>query len=111
MSDIDMPTDPASRWEWIKYQLRVRGTSMAELARRLEVTDRAIRNAKCTPYPRIERSLADALSLDPADIWPERWNADGTPHRQRPGRAEINTSYSKDTGLYPVGHCKAVRSA
>ena len=111
MSDIDMPTDPASRWEWIKYQLRVRGTSMAELARRLQVTDRAIRNAKSTPYPRIERYLADALSLDPADIWPERWNADGTPHRQRPRRAEINTSYNKDTGLYPVGHCKAVRSA
>ena len=58
-----MPTDPTSRWEWIKYQLRVRGTSMAKLARQLEVTDRAIRNAKSTPYPRIERSLADALCL------------------------------------------------
>ncbi|WP_082061055.1 helix-turn-helix domain-containing protein [Pseudomonas sp. MRSN 12121] len=110
MSEIDMPTDPDSRWEWIKYQLRVRGTSMAELARRLQVTDRAIRNAKKTPYPRIERSLADALDLSPADIWPERWTADGSPHRQRPGRAEINTSSSKDTGLYSVGHCKAVRS-
>jgi Ner family transcriptional regulator len=106
-----MPTDPASRWEWIKYQLRIRGTSMAALARQLRVTDRAIRNAKSTPYPRVERSLAKALSLDPAEIWPERWNPDGTPHRQRPGRAEINASYNKDTGLYPVGHCKAVRSA
>ncbi|WP_080944627.1 MULTISPECIES: helix-turn-helix domain-containing protein [Pseudomonas] len=111
MSDIDMPTDPTSRWEWIKYQLRVRGTSMAKLARQLEVTDRAIRNAKSTPYPRIERSLADALCLEPSDIWPERWNADGTPHRQRPGRAEINTSYNKDTGQQTVGHCKAARSA
>lgn len=106
-----MPTDPARRWEWIKYQLRVRGTSMAALARRLQVTDRAIRNAKRTPYPRIERSLADALSLDPADIWPERWNADGTPHRKRPTRAESNPSYNKDTGLHPVEHCKAARSA
>ncbi|WP_257154449.1 helix-turn-helix domain-containing protein [Pseudomonas sp. ICMP 8385] len=106
-----MPTDPSNRWEWIKYQLRVRGTSMAELARQLEVTPRAIRNAKSTPYPRIERSLARALCLEPADIWPERWNADGTPHRQRPGRAEINTSCIKDTGLQPFGHCKAARSA
>lgn len=84
---------------------------MAKLARQLEVTDRAIRNAKSTPYPRIERSLADALCLEPSDIWPERWNADGTPHRQRPGRAEINTSYNKDTGQQTVGHCKAARSA
>lgn len=111
MSVIDMPTDPASRWEWIKYQLRLRGTSMAELARQLKVTDRAIRIAKSTPYPRIERSLATALSLEPADIWPERWNSDGTPHRQRPTRSEVNTSYSKDTGLHQVGHRKAARSA
>lgn len=83
---------------------------MAALARQLDVNDRAIRNAKNVPYPRIERALAGALDLSPCDIWPERWNADGTPYRQRPNRAESNASY-KNTGLYPVGHCKEARSA
>ncbi|SJN08998.1 Phage DNA-binding protein [Halomonas citrativorans] len=85
---LDIPTNPTARWEWIKYQIRTRGLTLAELARRLGVELGTLVAVKRTPYPRMERAIADALDLQPATIWPERWNHDGTPCRQRPNRAE-----------------------
>ncbi len=98
-----MPRDPAQRWEWIKYQLRLKGSSTADLARQLGVTDRAIRAVKTTPYPRMERAIAKALGVKPQKLWPERWNSDGNPKRQRPNRAE---SRAKDSRYAPVPHRK-----
>lgn len=100
-----MPSEPAQRWEWIKYQLRVHGCPPAELARQLEVTDRAIRAVKHAPYPRIERAIARKLGVFPMQLWPERWNLDGTPLRQRPNRAEtFPRNAVKDSGYSPVSH-------
>ncbi|WNL39860.1 helix-turn-helix domain-containing protein [Halomonas sp. PAMB 3232] len=89
---LDIPTNPTARWEWIKYQIRARGLTLAELARRLGVELGTIAAVKRTPYPRMERAIADVLELQPATIWPERWNHDGTPCRQRPNRAEKSES-------------------
>ncbi|WP_137971897.1 helix-turn-helix domain-containing protein [Pseudomonas sp. F(2018)] len=116
MDVIDIPADLEQRWEWIKYQLRINDCSTAELARQLSVTDRAIRNAKLRPYPRIERAIAQALGIDPWRLWPERWNADGTPHRQRPNRAEslyssTKTELRKHNAACPVGHRKKAMEA
>lgn len=66
------------RNEWIKFQLRMRGTSMSDLARRLGVTRQAVRNALTAPYPKMERIIARELGLDPETIWPERYR-----HRAR----------------------------
>lgn len=68
-----IPDDPVQRNEWIKFQLRMRGTSMSDLARRVGVTRQAVRNALTSPYPKMERLIADELGLDPATIWPERY--------------------------------------
>lgn len=107
MNIAEMPRDPAQRWEWIKYQLRIHGCSPAELARQLDVTDRAVRAVKHAPYPRIERAIAEQLNVQPIELWPERWNLDGTPCRQRPNRAEsFPRSSSKDSGYVPVSHRK-----
>ncbi|WP_312929873.1 helix-turn-helix domain-containing protein [Stutzerimonas nitrititolerans] len=108
--DLDqMPSDPAQRWEWIKYQLRIHGCPPAELARQLGITDRAIRAVKRTPYPRIERAIALKLGVEPMQLWPERWNQDGSPNRRRPNRAESTVSYhsteqAKNSGYVPVSH-------
>lgn len=109
MDVANMPLDPAKRWEWIKYQLRISGSSAAKLARQLNVTDRAIRATKEHPYPRIERAIAKALGTQPERLWPERWNSDGTPIRQRPNRAESTVQYhcteqGKHSGYVPVSH-------
>lgn len=109
--DANIPCDPAQRWEWIKYQLRIRGSSAAKLARQLAVTDRAIRAVKTTPYPRIERAIAAVLGIEPQQLWPERWNSNGTPKRQRPNRAESTVQYqctvdTKSSRYVPVPHRK-----
>ncbi len=111
MNAKDIPLDPASRWEWIKYQLRIRGSSAAKLARQLGITDRAIRATKERAYPRVERAIAAALDTVPAKLWPERWNDDSTPKRLRPNRAEQSvyqhyTDYAKDSVYRPVPHRK-----
>ncbi|MFF3704866.1 helix-turn-helix domain-containing protein [Pseudomonas qingdaonensis] len=106
METFDIPLDSDSRWEWIKFQLRVRGTNLADLARQNDLNERAIRNAKHRPYPRVERAIAQALGLQPVQLWPERWNSDGAPLRQRPNRAESNSVYPKHTEKGPVGHSK-----
>jgi len=103
MNLADMPHDPAQRWEWIKYQLRLRECSTAKLARQLGVTDRAIRAVKTTPYPRMERAIAEALGVKTQELWPERWDSEGNPKRQRPNRAE---SRAKDSRYSPVPHRK-----
>ena len=116
MNVLDMPDDPAKRWEWIKYRLRIGGSSAAKLARQLGVTDRAIRATKNSPYPRIERAIASALGVMPVVLWPDRWNSDGTPKRRRPNRAECALTYrctesSKDTVYAPVPHFKTSAGA
>jgi len=68
-----VPQDPLQRNEWIKYQLRIRGSSMSDLARRLGVTRQAVRNALSGPYPRMERAIAHEIGRPPEHIWPERY--------------------------------------
>lgn len=69
---LDIPHDEEERWEWVKYQLRTRGHSLAEVARQLGISSAAVKNAKRMPYPRVERAIATLLELAPAQIWPER---------------------------------------
>lgn len=110
---LDIPTHPAARWEWIKYQIRMRGLTLAELARRLGVELGTLVAVKRTPYPRMERAIANVLDLQPAMIWPERWNHDGTPSRQRPNRAEKSASISStnDSGSNVIAHRQMARGA
>lgn len=68
-----IPVDPVQRNEWIKFQLRMRGTSMSELARHLGVTRQAVRSALNDSYPRMEAVIAHAIDLEPEAIWPERY--------------------------------------
>lgn len=84
----EIPINPAQRWEWLKYQLRSQGCSFRKLSDELGVSGNAVQLVKYTPYPRMERAIAKKLGLSPQVIWPERWNHDGTPCRERPNRAE-----------------------
>jgi Ner family transcriptional regulator len=107
MNTADIPLDPALRWEWIKYQLRTNGTSLAKLARELRVTGPALKNVKRTAYPRMERAIALALDLQVEVLWPERWNADGTPNRMRPKRPEsMPKRAAKNNPACALGHRK-----
>lgn len=88
MNTAEIPTDPTQRWEWIKYQLRAKGSSLAKVARELKLTGPAVKHAKQRPYPAVERAIAKKLGLQPPEIWPERWASNSDPLRKRPRRAE-----------------------
>jgi Ner family transcriptional regulator len=81
MTDMLVPLDDRARREWIKYQLRVRGSSLSALARELGVSRHATRLALDKPYPRMERAIAAKLGLQPKQLWPERYDEQGRPNR------------------------------
>jgi Ner family transcriptional regulator len=100
---LPIPTDNAARWEWVKYQLRLRGTSLAAIARNLNVTPNALHNVKQGAYPKMQRAIAAALGLQPADIWPERYVPRGRrnyslEHTTRPGRDNGKKAVVAQTG-------------
>ena len=81
MTNHLVPLDGFARKEWIKFQLRVRGSSLSALARELGVTRHAPRLALVKPYPKMERAIADKLGLKPMELWPERYDEQGLPNR------------------------------
>lgn len=91
-NSMSIPLEYRQRREWIKYQLRLRGTSLAQVAREQGVSRDAATLALRKPYPRMERALAKALDLKPEQLWPERYDASGRPNRPlgRP-RKKTNT--------------------
>ncbi|WP_160286864.1 helix-turn-helix domain-containing protein [Pseudomonas knackmussii] len=112
MNKAEIPLDPSLRWEWIKYQLRAKGTSLAKLARELGVSGPAVKNVKRTAYPRMEREIAKALCMETHDLWPERWDIDGNPHRLRPNRREASSGeQQKNNPAYDLGHRKSSKEA
>ncbi len=63
--------------ERMKAELRIRGTSLAKLARELGVSDSALTlvGKRMTKSNRIEKALANALGVEQADLFPPE--ADG----------------------------------
>lgn len=74
----------ASQEDWhpadILAALHKRGITLLELSRRCGIKgsttlSKAMVN---TAYPLNEKRIAEALEMAPKDIWPTRYNADGT---------------------------------
>ena len=84
MSKLDSKTkqllkDPVKRRAWVKYQTHLLGMSMAQVADNAGVNRQTLYSAFFKTYPRMEKVIADALGLEPAELWPERYDADGLP--------------------------------
>lgn len=92
-------TEPLRR-EWIKFQLRAMGTSLAKLAREQGVSRQAAVNALTKPYPKLEAAIAAAIGLEPRTIWPERYDSSGTPNRRR-GRLKKSVYMNTNTAREP----------
>jgi Ner family transcriptional regulator len=63
-----------------------KGHTLASLAKRHGLHRNAVAKALRVPFPKMERLIAKKLGMQPEQIWPERYNADGTPNRYRFGR-------------------------
>lgn len=107
-----VPTNPHQLWEWVKFQLRLRGSSLAQIGQELGIPRQSVHNAKRVRYPRVERAIARKLEMTPWDIWPDRWNPDGAPLRERPNMGECkHNSSSQHTKSNAIAHCQMARSA
>lgn len=107
-----IPTDPDQLWEWVKFQLRLRGSSLAQVGQELNIPRQSVHNAKRVRYPRVERAIAQKLDMTPGDIWPDRWHPDGAPLRERPNLGERKTSVChQHTKSNAIAHCQMARSA
>lgn len=83
-----MSKKPASQ-DWHRADViaafKKRGTTITRVARELGMCDSYLNQATFKPYPKAEQILAKFLGMNPQDIWPSRYNADGTP---KSGRGE-----------------------
>lgn len=65
--------------ERVKAELRIRGTSLAQVSRELGVSDSWLTLVGKGFYrsKRIEKALADALGTTPEKLYPERYQEEG----------------------------------
>jgi len=87
---INRPTrkqlrDPAARRAWVNYALAMQGLSLAELARREGVHRSCPEHCLRLPYPKMERVIAKAVGMQAHELFPERFNSDGSRRKKRPG--------------------------
>jgi Ner family transcriptional regulator len=67
MNRIDMhPAD-------IIAQLKKRNSSLAALSRESGLSSSTLANALSRPWPKGEFLIANALGIDPSEIWPSRY--------------------------------------
>ena len=77
MVGFKIPSRAADRCAWVIYQLKLRDSSLAAIARKHGWTRRAIRGAMFeASYPQ-EKALAEELDIPIETLFPERYDADG----------------------------------
>jgi len=99
MLEIDNTTkrllsEPKTRNAWIIYQAKLKGRTLAQIAREAGVSRQCIYSVFRRPYPRMEKVVADALGMAVNVLWPERYYANGLPINRR-GRSK--KSVAKET--------------
>ena len=67
----------------IKASLDKAGWSLRQLSIFHGLSEGSMRVALARPYPKAERFIAAAISEKPENIWPSRYNTDGTPNRKK----------------------------
>ncbi len=75
---LDIPTDPRVRQAWISFQLKVRGLSLRQLAKRLRCSPQALSFvAGGATAAKLEEALAQAIDLTPQQLFPEHYDKAG----------------------------------
>lgn len=69
--------------------LRKVNWSLRQLSLVNQLKPGTVNKALIQAYPKAEKIIADALGIEPRDIWPTRYHADGTPNRNG-GRRPLN---------------------
>ena len=77
----------------------MQGITIASLAKAHRITSSTLRTAFYRPFPKAERIIANALNLQPQEVWPSRYNKDGKPNR-------VNRWYLRKSGLWKAKNIK-----
>lgn len=80
----------------IKAALEKQGWSLSRLSKFCGYHPRALRHALDKPFPAAEKFISEAIGVAPQEIWPSRYNADGSSKRP-PGRPIRKVKPIKDT--------------
>lgn len=68
-------------WPWwrVREALALKGYSLAEVARRIGIKPPCVYATAKEPRMRIQAHIGQLLGIDPRQIWPSRYAADGRP--------------------------------
>lgn len=75
-------------WDEVLAALHCEGLTLHALAKRHQVHVQAISIAQHRPSATTEARIAEALGILPQQIWPSRYNPDGTPCSRREGHGQ-----------------------
>jgi lambda repressor-like predicted transcriptional regulator len=81
-------SDPKTRRAAVKYHLDLMGLNMCDLAREYSeggVRRSTVYNAFDTGYPKMERFIAAKFGMTAREMFPERFNSDGSRKRKKCG--------------------------
>ncbi len=78
----------------IKATLEKAGWTLSRLSRSHGYHRSAASHVLRHPWPKLERVIAEAIGLQPQDLWPSRYTLDGRPNRPR-GRPSQTKSTSR----------------
>ena len=84
--------------EYIKYRICEMYGSMTKMARCFDLHPAVVPRALQVPYPKVNRVIARALRVHPADIWPSRYNREELANNPRLWRRWINVKINTDDG-------------
>jgi len=83
----------------IVSELRIRtGKSLRQLSTENGLAKTTLSQALQRPYPNAELIIAKAIGVIPQDIWPSRYNSDGSSSRRK-GKRSITKKCPTDTSL------------
>ena len=68
-----IPSTTKERREWIKYQLRLKNTSLADIAIKNGVSRKTYSATLAKPNKKRELHIAEVIGVKPSLIWPERY--------------------------------------
>jgi lambda repressor-like predicted transcriptional regulator len=75
MTTTRPPKKPEEFSLWIQYQLRLKKSSFARIARRIGITRQAVRKCVLSPPPRIADEISADLGISRKRLWPHRYAA------------------------------------
>jgi len=90
----------------IQAALKKAGWSYARISRVNKYARGTANNAIRTPWPRMEKLIADAIGTTPQEIWPSRYNEDGTP---KSGRGQRGLGRYKRKASTPATNSSTAR--